>query len=124
MWIYVCPNLQMNINSRNGRKRNFSSETKASIHLSQRGEWSCGAQSIKESRLLCESMFIQIDRQIVILKMVEKEAFLMKPRHQHNFSQLGNYVYDSSSLKEKRSVFVQIDKWTLNMKWWKEKFFL
>ena len=31
MRIHVCPNWQMNINSKNGKKRSFSYETKASI---------------------------------------------------------------------------------------------
>ena len=51
---------------KNGGKWGFSYETKASIHLSQWGEWIWGAQSLKESRLLCESMFIQIERQSLI----------------------------------------------------------
>ena len=33
MWIHVCPNLQMNINSKSGRKTSFSYETKASISI-------------------------------------------------------------------------------------------
>ena len=34
MWIHVYPNCKTNFNSRNGRKRSISYETKASIHLS------------------------------------------------------------------------------------------
>ena len=35
-----------------------------------------------EGRLCCESMFVQIDERTIILKMVEKDAFLMKPKPQ------------------------------------------
>ena len=35
----------------------------------------------KKKRLLCESVFIQIDEGTLILKMVEGEVFLMKPKH-------------------------------------------
>ena len=72
----------MNFNSKYGSKRIFSCESKASIHLSQWGEWICGAQPLKEKRLLCESVFILIERRTLIQKMVEREVFLMKPRHQ------------------------------------------
>ena len=40
--------LKRNFNSKNSRKRCFSDETKASIHLSQSGEWIYGAQSLKK----------------------------------------------------------------------------
>ena len=66
----------MNFNSKNGRKKSFSYEIKASISLSQWGECVYGAHSWKEKRLLCESMFVQIDRWTLILKMVERDVFL------------------------------------------------
>ena len=40
--------------------RDFSNETKASIHLYQWGELVCGTQSLKGRRLLSESKFIQL----------------------------------------------------------------
>ena len=64
MQISVCPNRRTNINSKNGRKSSFSFETKASIHLSQCGEWICGAQSLKERRLLRKSEFIQLKKEL------------------------------------------------------------
>ena len=82
MWIRVYTNWKTNFNSKNGIKRSFSFETKASIHLSQQGEWICGAQSLKESRLLYKFMFITLDKRTLILKMVEKEVFLMKTKHE------------------------------------------
>ena len=70
----------MNFNSKNGRKKSFSYETKVSIHLSQRGEWICGGQPLKEKRLLCKSMFLPIERWTLILKMVERKVFPLKPK--------------------------------------------
>ena len=64
---------------KNGGKWNFF-ETKASIHLSQWGELIYGAQSLKERRLLCESMFILIKRWTLILKLAKREVFPMKPK--------------------------------------------
>ena len=62
----------MNFNSKNGQKISFSYETKAPVHLSQRGEWICGAQ--KERSLLYEFVFIPFDKWTLILKMVEREV--------------------------------------------------
>ena len=52
MRIGVYPNWKMNFNSKNDTKRSVSYETKVSIHLSQRAEWICYAQSLIERRLL------------------------------------------------------------------------
>ena len=62
-------------------------KSKYQCHLSQWQELVYGAQSWKEKRLLCESIIILIDRRALILKMVEIEAFLMKPKHQCHLSQ-------------------------------------
>ena len=52
--------------------------------------------------------------------MMEREAFLMKPKHQCHLSQRGEWVYGVQSLKEWRllyeSVFSLIDKWTSTLK--------
>ena len=53
-------------------------------HLSQRGECVYDAQSLNETRLLYESMFIPIERSTSILKLVIREVFLMKPKHQYH----------------------------------------
>ena len=50
-------------------------------HLSQLEECVYSAQSWKERRLLCESMVISMERQTSILKIVEREIVLMKPKH-------------------------------------------
>ena len=78
---------------KNGRKWSFSYKTKASIHLSQRGEWICGTQSLKERRLLCEFVFIPIERWNLTLKMGQREAFLTKSKHQCHLPQCEEWVY-------------------------------
>ena len=66
---------------------------KHEYHLSLRGECAYDAYSWKERRLFCESMFILIEKQTLILKRIEREVFLIKPKHQHLLSQWGEYVY-------------------------------
>ena len=61
----------------------FLMNPRQQYHLSQQGEWTCGAQSLKKRRLLRESKFIQIERWALVLKLVEREAFVMKPKHQY-----------------------------------------
>ena len=77
---------------KSGGKWSFSYGTKALIHLSQWGEWIRGAQSIKEKRLLCEFIFILIEKRTSILKVVEREVFLMKPKLQYHLSKWEKYV--------------------------------
>ena len=69
------------------REKSFCYETSASIHLSQWGESIYGAESLKQRRFLCESIFISIERWTLILKMVEREVFPMKPKYQYHLSQ-------------------------------------
>ena len=71
----------------------FFYETKASIHLSQWGEWICDGQSLKERRLLCKSTFIPTEKQTLVLKMVEKDVFPLKPKLQYHLSQWVECVY-------------------------------
>ena len=49
----------------------------------------------KKKKLLCESMSIPIERQTPIIKMVEREVFLMKPNHQYHLSHRGECVCDA-----------------------------
>ena len=78
---------------KNSGKWNFFFGTKASIHSFQWGEWIGGAQSLKEKRLLYESVFVQLDGWKLILKIVEKEVFLINPKHQYHLSQREECVY-------------------------------
>ena len=61
-------------------------KSKHQYHLSQREECFYGAQSWKERRLLCESMFIPNDGRTLIIKIVEREVFFMEPKHQCQLS--------------------------------------
>ena len=74
----------------------------------------------KRKEIISLIVFIPIERETLILKMVKREVFLMRPKHQCHLSQLGEWVYDSQSWKERRllceSVFIQIDKRTLILK--------
>ena len=59
----------------------FLMKPKLQYYLSQRGEWIYGIQSWNERILLCESMIVQIDKRTLILKIMERVVFLMKPKH-------------------------------------------
>ena len=50
----------------------FLIKPKHQCHLSQ---WVCGSQSLKDRRLLHESMFIQIDKWTLILKNGGRKSF-------------------------------------------------
>ena len=71
----------------------FLMRPKLQYHLSQWVECVYGALSRKKKRLLYESVFVQIDERTLILKMVQREVFLTKPRHQYHLSQCGERVY-------------------------------
>ena len=128
MWIHVYPNWKTNLNSKNGRKTSFLMKSKHQNHLSQRGEYEYGAQTWKERRLLCESMFIPIERRTWILKMVEKQVFPMKPKHRNHLSQRAECDYGAQSWKERRllceSMFIPIERRTWILKTVENKFFL
>ena len=84
MWIRVCLNRQTYINYKNGRKRCFSYETKASISFILMRRRCLWCQIIKKRRLLCESTFNPTERWTSIRKMLRKGLFLMNPKHQYH----------------------------------------
>ena len=104
------------------------SKPKHQYHLSQWGECVYGAQSWKERRLLCESIFIAIERWTWILKMVEREFSLSKPKHQYHSSQRGECVYGTQSWKGWRllceSKLIPIERRTWILKMVKREVFL
>ena len=71
----------------------FVMKPKHQYHLSQWGERVYGAQSWNEKILLCESVFITIERRTSNLKMVEIIVSPMKPKHQYHLFQWGECVY-------------------------------
>ena len=64
MGIRVYHNWKMNFNSKNGRKRSFSYETKASVHLSQWVEWIWSAQSLKKGGYYVYSCLSKLERKL------------------------------------------------------------
>ena len=48
-------------------------------------------------RLLCDSVFILTDKRTLILKMVERDVFLLKSKLQYLLSQWGECVYGTQS---------------------------
>ena len=93
---------------------------KHQYHLSRWGKCVYNAQSWKEKRILYEFTFIPIKRWTSILKMVIREVFLLKPKHQYHLSQLGECVYDAQSWNETRllceSMFIPLERYTSILK--------
>ena len=81
MWIHVYPIEKQTLIQKMVERDVFLMKPKHECHLSQWGECVYDAQSQKEKRLLCETIFVEIGQRTVILKMVEKEVFLVKPKH-------------------------------------------
>ena len=82
IWIRICLNWQMNINSRNDGKKSFSFETKASILLilMRRMSLWCTIMEGKEITM-CICIFVLVDKWTLTLKILERKTFLMKPKH-------------------------------------------
>ena len=84
MWIHVYPNLNTYFNSKIGNKSSFSYEIKALISLIPMGRTCLWCPILNETRLLYESLFIPIERRTSNLKLVTREVFLLKPKHQYH----------------------------------------
>ena len=69
--------------------------------------------------MLCEPTFSLIGRWTLIPKMVQREVFLMKPKHQFIYRNEANVFMVPSYKKKKRlpceSMFVTIGKWPLTL---------
>ena len=83
--------------SKNLRKRSFSFESEATKSFIRTRGMHLYCPIMKKKRLLRESMFIPIERQTSILKMVERDVLLLNPRHQNRLSQQGECVYSAQS---------------------------
>ena len=120
IWIHIYPNSKTYFNSKIGNKRSFSFETKASLSLIPTRRMRLWFQEWRERGLLCESMFIPIERCTSILKLVIRKVFIMKPKHQYLQSQRGERVYDAHSWNETRllyeSMFIPIERRTSILK--------
>ena len=76
MWIQVYRIWNMNFNSKIGRKRSFSYESKAWLSFIPMRGMCLWCLIMKWMAIICESMFVQNDRWTLILKMVGKKFFL------------------------------------------------
>ena len=93
LWIHVYPIEKRTLILKLVEKDVISLKPKLQYHLSQWGECVYVAYWLKENRLLCESVFLQIDEWTLILKMVKRDVFLMKWKHQYHLSQWPNEQY-------------------------------
>ena len=102
------------------RREAFPLKPKHQCHLSQWVEWAYGAQSWNEMRLLCESMFVSIDGQTLILKNSWKKSLFYEANASMSFILMSQMSLWCPIMKKNRllceSVFVLIDRWTLTLK--------
>ena len=78
----------MIFNSKNHGKRCFFIEAKASISfILIKGNMFMLPNHWKKKRLLYESALVQIEERILILKMVKKDIFLIKLKHEYHLSE-------------------------------------
>ena len=89
---------------KNGGKKSFSYETKASMSFIPIRRMSYGAKIWKGRRLLCESVFVPINKQTLTLKNMEREAFLMNPKHQCHLSLPVEHIYGPRIMKIKEII--------------------
>ena len=66
-------------------KEHFFMKQKHQYHLSQWVEWAYGAQSWNEKRILCESVFVSIDKWTLILKNGGKKSFSYETKGSMSF---------------------------------------
>ena len=76
-WICTYLNWHMNFNSKKWWGKKFFG-INSFVLMRRMSLWH---PIINRKEILCESMFVQIDRRMLILKMTKSEAFYMKPKH-------------------------------------------
>ena len=86
MWIHVYHSWKININLKIVEREVSLLKLSHQYHLSQWGVCVYGPQSRKKKTLSCEFVFNPIEKRTLILKMIEREVFLMKPKHQYCLS--------------------------------------
>ena len=84
MRIHLYPNWNTNLNSKIGNKRSFYYETKASISLIPKRRMCLGCPIMKRKEIIKWIEVFPIEIRTSILKLVIREAFLMKPKHQYH----------------------------------------
>ena len=86
---------------KNGRKKSFSYETKASMSFIPIRRMSYVSQLWKERRLLREFVFIQIDKQTLILKNGGKRSFSYETKALMSFMPMSGMSYSAQSGKKR-----------------------
>ena len=84
IWIHVYPNWKIYFNSKIGNKRSFSHETKASISLIPKRRMCLWCPIMKRKEIIMRIEVFPAEIRTSILKLVIREAFLMKPKHQYH----------------------------------------
>ena len=84
---------------KNVGKRNFSYETKASVSFIRMSKMTLRGLIMKGKGIISEFMFILIEREPWFLKMVGKNAFIIKLKHKCHLSQWRERVYGTQSWK-------------------------
>ena len=79
-WIRVCRNRPMNINSKNGGKKCFSYETKASIPFIPKRRMNLWYLIIKRKEIIIWIWAYPIKNRTLIIKILKKVVLLMKPK--------------------------------------------
>ena len=85
LWIYVYPNWKTNFNSKKRWKESFSYETKASMSFIPMSRMSLWCPIMKRKGILCESMFVLIDKQNLTLKTDGKRSFSFETKASISF---------------------------------------
>ena len=111
------------------KRRAFFMQQKRQGDLSQWGEWVCGYQPWKERRLLCESIFVPINKWTLTLKNNEKRSFCYETKASMSFIPMREMSLCCTMMKGKEiTMWICVyPDWQMNFnskKWWKEKLFL
>ena len=98
-------------------------------YLSQWGQWVYGAQSWKQGRLLCESMFVPINKWTLTLLNDGKRSFSYETKASMSFILMRTMSLWWPIVKRKEIIMCThfCPSWPMNFNsknWWKEKPFL
>ena len=117
---------QWTLTLKNGRKRSFSYETKALMLFILIRRMSLKFPIMKKKRLLCESVFVLIDRWNLILKNGGRKSFLSETKALITFIPIKRMRL-WFLIMERKEIIMQIriyPNWLMKFdskKWWEEK---
>ena len=114
MWICVYPNWKARFDSKKWQELKFflwNQSISSFIPMRRMNLW-CPIR--KRNMIIMWIRVIPINRWTLILKLIDREAFLMKPKHQCHLSQWVEWAYGTQSWKERRllceSMFLLVDR--------------